>query len=95
MMHFHAAALALVGCALIFPPYDPQTDALDTNRPVNEWYVVTEFETCAKCESRELQTLESLEYRAIANDERAHNDEKSQAIISSRNLARCYPFPRK
>jgi hypothetical protein len=43
MKSHHIAALALVGCTLVYPPYDGRNDALDTNRPLKEWYVVSDF----------------------------------------------------
>ena len=47
--HHHAAALALVGWALIFPPM--LADQVDIGAPVNEWTVGARgFATVAECE---------------------------------------------
>jgi hypothetical protein len=82
----HAAALAFLGCTLIYPPYNPRSDALDTNRPLKEWYTVADFGTCAECESRKFQTLKSLESRAVTHG----GDARRLALRSARSLALCH-----
>jgi len=51
--------LALVGCTLVYPPFNAKTYKLDDKLPVNTWCVVASFDNCAECEKQRLPTLDS------------------------------------
>lgn len=81
----HAAALALLGCTLVYPPFSAKSHMLDTSLPLEKWYVVSGFDSCAECEQQKLRTLETLESRTTADYE------KQLALKRARSLARCVP----
>ena len=45
----HAAALALVGWYLMFPPWNKAGDALVLDAPLSQWRTISSFDTAKEC----------------------------------------------
>jgi len=76
----------LLGGTLVYPPFNAKSRMLDTNLPLEKWYVVAGFDDCAECEQQSSRTLETLESRTNADYE------KQLALKQARSLARCVPL---
>jgi len=89
----HAAALALVGWALIFPPL--VGDRVDIGAPVNEWEIMGKgFATVRDCE----QSRTRVGWYGYANltdmsdpKTRAKEEADAKAFFQRRTASRCVP----
>jgi hypothetical protein len=61
----HAAALALTGWCLMFPPTRKNAQSYDLAAPVDEWRVLESFGTDKECEDRRI----SLENGQLAQQQ--------------------------
>jgi hypothetical protein len=84
----HAAALAMVGWYLLYPPWNAEKGREDPGLPLNRWYQVATFDSSADCEARKMKVLEVLE-----DLEKQTHDLDGQEIAASMRMrfhqARC------